>query len=147
MRPATGRIYDADIEFNDEFFAFVTDNPTPGLSVDIRNTLTHEVGHFIGLDHSSLPDSTMYGAAAVGELHKRDLHPDDREGLCSIYVDDGTRPTFQRELPEPVEAAGSCVCAAPGGGDPRARPISLLVVAIGACCGWAARRGAAGRAP
>ena len=44
-----GRILDADIELNGEYFHFSTKgNP---LRTDIANTITHELGHVMGLDH------------------------------------------------------------------------------------------------
>ncbi len=81
----TGQIVDADIEMNGSIFQFSnTDNPQ-GADVDIQNTLTHEVGHFIGLDHSHDSNSTMYPTAPPLELSKRVLHDDDIKGLCAIY--------------------------------------------------------------
>jgi hypothetical protein len=80
-----GRIQDADIELNDDIYQF-TDTNLPGtIVVDVRNTLTHEVGHFLGLDHSSDAEATMYFSAREGETKKRSLAQDDLEGLCTIY--------------------------------------------------------------
>lgn len=85
FNPKTGIIRDADIEFNNEAFTFtVTDDPNQ-VQVDIRNTLTHEVGHFLGLDHVDTLSATMYGMAPIGELQKRDLGQDDLAGICAIY--------------------------------------------------------------
>lgn len=85
FRPSTGIIVDADIEMNGALYSFSnTDNPT-GSDVDIRNTLTHEVGHFLGLDHSMHPNATMFPTAPPLELTKRELHQDDIDGLCHIY--------------------------------------------------------------
>jgi hypothetical protein len=52
-----GQILDADIELNDVNFAFTVDDTRPpnagGRTVaDIQNTLTHELGHLLGLDHT-----------------------------------------------------------------------------------------------
>lgn len=85
-----GTISDADIELNSAQYDFDyleksqvgDDDP----KVDLQNTLTHEVGHFLGLDHpEDIPQATMYGKAAVGEIAKRELHRDDIDGLCAIY--------------------------------------------------------------
>ncbi|MBA2663955.1 MAG: matrixin family metalloprotease [Bradymonadaceae bacterium] len=85
FRPSTGFIVDADIELNGDLYRFTnSDNPANTI-VDVRNTLTHEVGHFIGLDHSSIPAATMFSTAPPGELSKRILHSDDIAGLCHIY--------------------------------------------------------------
>ncbi len=80
-----GRVVDADIEMNGADFAFST-SPLPRLvRFDIRNTITHEAGHFIGLDHTPVETATMYASAPAGERSKATLDPDDVEGMCAIY--------------------------------------------------------------
>jgi hypothetical protein len=88
--PATGVISDADIELNGEHHQFTTGDV--GIRVDVQNTLTHEVGHFIGFDHSPLRDATMFGMAPEGETQKRTLHADDIEGLAQVYPPTGSEP-------------------------------------------------------
>jgi hypothetical protein len=89
--PETGVIVNADMEFNAEFFRPVIEGVTPidpldpRTDADIRNTITHEAGHFIGLDHSNLQDATMFAVASEGEIVKRDLAQDDIDGICVIY--------------------------------------------------------------
>jgi hypothetical protein len=82
---STGRIYDADIELNDWNFKFSTGDPVPPGASDILNTLVHEMGHFLGLDHSSVASASMFAHAPDGESKKRDLHDDDIEGICFMY--------------------------------------------------------------
>jgi predicted Zn-dependent protease len=86
----TGIIYDADIELNGYNYRFnVIDNP-PSTYTDIQNTITHEIGHLIGLDHSYDPSSVMYPTARAGEIKKRTLSQDDIDGVCEIYpVEEG----------------------------------------------------------
>jgi hypothetical protein len=88
---STGAIYDVDIEFNGEDFEFgaLDDYPDDTRLVDLRSTVTHEIGHTIGLDHSDDPDATMFGYADPGATTKRDLAEDDIEGLCALYPADG----------------------------------------------------------
>jgi len=82
----TGEIVDADLELNDAEFSFSTN---PGATqADLMNTVVHEAGHFLGLDHSKLPKATMDASAPLGETQKRDLHPDDVLGYCFLYGPD-----------------------------------------------------------
>lgn len=81
-----GSISDADIELNGEFFTWSTKEIPGPNEVDLRNTLTHEIGHFIGFDHSSLPEATMFASAPLGETSKRTLAEDDLDGVCAVYT-------------------------------------------------------------
>jgi len=85
---SSGRIADADIEVNSQMydFAHLADSRVGETDeVDIVNTLTHEVGHLVGLDHADDDEATMYRSAPSGEVKKRTLHQDDFDGLCAIY--------------------------------------------------------------
>jgi hypothetical protein len=121
--PDTGRIVDADIEVNGwngeggslsrapHGWYFTcgdrsTQCDTYGQDgchfIDLQATLTHEVGHFIGLRHvcdgggggadAGLPRCdashdaiTMNPTTYPGDVDKRTLHPDDVAGVCAIY--------------------------------------------------------------
>ncbi len=88
----SGEILDADIAFNavnnrfDEVSNAAICATRPFPAYDYRNTLVHEIGHFIGFDHDQENvDSTMYRSAALCETKKRDLDPTDLTGLCNVY--------------------------------------------------------------
>ncbi len=95
----TGQINDTDIELNDSVdgngakFTFTavdgspcTDpNQTSCVRLDVQNTITHEAGHSLGLDHTLDPSATMYATAPEGETSKRVLGADDIQGICDIY--------------------------------------------------------------
>lgn len=101
----TGHILDADILINGSFVFRIA--PQPGDErVDIQNTLTHEVGHLAGFAHSPDPESTMFSTGTFDELKKRDLTPDDAQGLCDVY------PVGH----EPMESSG-CGCRIGRDGD------------------------------
>lgn len=81
----TGIIVDADIEINLAQFDFSAAQIPPPHMTDIQNTITHEVGHFLGLDHSGVANATMFANAPDAETQKRDLEEDDVAGLCCLY--------------------------------------------------------------
>lgn len=83
--PFAGAIIDADIELNGERFTFTNARLVAFTQFDLGNTLTHEVGHLLGLDHSRDRDSTMFASAPPGELAKRDLNDDDQAGICTVF--------------------------------------------------------------
>ena len=51
------------------------------VSIDVQNTITHEAGHTLGLDHSADPSATMAASAPAGETSKRVLQPDEVAGI------------------------------------------------------------------
>jgi len=73
-----------DMEFADWAYEF-TVTTGPARQTDVQNTVTHEFGHVLGLDHSKDPEATMYYSAQPGDLSKRTLAADDITGLCFIY--------------------------------------------------------------
>ncbi|RAL21675.1 hypothetical protein DL240_12530 [Lujinxingia litoralis] len=125
-----GRILDADIEVNGADYLFSNTELPNNSAMDLRNTLTHEVGHFLGLDHSSNASATMYATAELGEITKRDLHQADIDGLCHIYPL-GT----PEESPVVHEQKDSCSLIAPGQPDD-----SPLLIAALLGLGWLARQ-------
>lgn len=109
-----GAIIDADIELNGKNFAISNEGVSLGTAschADLRNTLTHELGHLLGLEHNcvtsadpprvdgngqpvpscsgqidaSIVDATMYYLQACDETKKHTLEPDDIAGVCGIY--------------------------------------------------------------
>ena len=79
----SGKIFDADMELNDWTFDFTVD---PSRSTyDVQNTVTHELGHVLGMDHSKDHTATMYYSANPGDINKRTLAQDDTNGLCYLY--------------------------------------------------------------
>ncbi|MFQ5748051.1 MAG: matrixin family metalloprotease, partial [Planctomycetota bacterium] len=78
----TGRILDADILFNSQDFDFSTDG-SPG-RYDLQDVAAHEIGHFIGLDHSPLLSSTLWPFVAPRQWLHRSLSPDDAAGGTAV---------------------------------------------------------------
>jgi hypothetical protein len=83
--PDTGEIFDADIDVDTSENAFgVTDSSKDN---DLQSVITHEVGHFLGLDHSSDTTAVMYFEYSAGTLN-RELQPDDIAAICAAYPPD-----------------------------------------------------------
>lgn len=96
----TGQIYDADLELNDHDYTFTTTDAPPCsaenlsqfcVATDIENTVTHEVGHMLGLDHPvatptcDQSESTMHATAPLGETKKRSLDDASKAFVCDVY--------------------------------------------------------------
>lgn len=98
---STHEIVDADILVNEaeHHFAILPDDAVPGqgLSDDLEGTLTHELGHALGLAHNKdLPEATMYPSTVPGETSKRKLNPDDVQGAQALY---GTASAPKGDVP------------------------------------------------
>jgi hypothetical protein len=112
----TGEIVDSDMELNavDKVWSDVAatlPGNRSGEVFDLQNTLTHELGHLIGLDHNctdaatrgvplnhlgqlapacaqasaELQAATMFNQAGSGDIGKRDLSEDDMKAACDVY--------------------------------------------------------------
>lgn len=134
-----------------------------GTTQDLQNALTHELGHFIGLDHNctsagvdprfmldendqpapdcataspELMEATMYPTAPQGDLQKRTLAADDLSALCDIYPaarDPGVC------APPWVQEEG-CGCAAAAGNAPPATLVGLALSMLALARRRASRR-------
>jgi len=108
----TGIILDADMDLNGHDFSWTVTDDTTAASTDIQNILTHEIGHFLGLDHSPDQETTMYAKTGAGEMKKRTLAQDDIDGLCFIYPFGQATPKGPGETPPSEDGAGGCQLAA-----------------------------------
>ena len=77
-----GQIVKADLVFNPAS-TFTTDGSCPAGSdcQDMQTVATHEVGHFLGLNHSGVVRSIMFPAASTLET----LSNDDVAGISQLY--------------------------------------------------------------
>jgi hypothetical protein len=86
--PDRGEIADVDIDFNGQDYTWtVTDT---GVRTDVQAIASHELGHFVGLDHSEDESSTMWAyyditPGGVGETRQRELSEDDEAGITYMY--------------------------------------------------------------
>ena len=118
-----GNIVDADIELNEINFTFIwIDHLAPPtrpntMKADLENTLTHEIGHFQGLDHTcwdhvSATDPVDNSGAPVPDCAAVQMHQvDDATYLrivqSSMY--NFAEPTeIIKRMPKPDDIAGIC---------------------------------------
>lgn len=140
-----GEILDADIEINGVNFAVSVDGQSAktGCMAELQNTLTHELGHLLGIEHPCLAsgdpqrvdnlgnpvpqcalvfdpaitEATMFNSQECGETKKESLAADDIAAVCGIYPvkdDPGTC--------DPVGESGGCCSASD-------RPVASLLLA------------------
>jgi len=90
---------DSDVIFWDGGFKFYTGTSgcTGSPSAYIEDVATHELGHALGLGHSSANDATMYSTYMMCTQTKRTLASDDIAGAKALYpatsVPANTAPT------------------------------------------------------
>ena len=154
-----GAIVDADIEVNGVNFAIsdqgssLSSNP---VKAELQNTMTHEVGHLHGLEHTCLADyemvtrydengtlvprcsattdpkiteATMYPYQDSGETKKETLEPDDINSMCVVYP-----PARDPGTCSAVSLSPGCGCATGG------FPGGVGVIALGGAVALVLRR-------
>jgi len=81
----TGHLVDADIVFHEGSKFYAGGTGCAGDGYYIANTLVHEFGHLLGLNHSEFATATMWGTSGACETSKESLDPDDLAGIQSLY--------------------------------------------------------------
>jgi len=80
-----GEVIGFDMALNAEHHQWSTDGRED--ANDLLNTLSHEFGHVLGIDHSPVIElATMYPTSPLGEVLKRDLFEDDIDAVTHLYA-------------------------------------------------------------
>ena len=139
----TGEIYDANVEINTDLadFALVDSHNS---AVNLNAVLTHELGHFLGLSHSSNAEATMYNSY---NANMETLEADDMQAICASLPPG--RTTKDADAPRHGYSGECCTsdcngvtsgcCASTIGGTvPASNVLGLWAFGLGLCA-WGAR--------
>ena len=80
--PPNGGALAGDAHFDDEE-TWSTATPAPAGQTDLATVILHEIGHSLGLGHSSVQEAVMFPFYAG---QRRQLHPDDIQGVQALYL-------------------------------------------------------------
>ena len=89
-------LVDSDIIFWDGGFTFFSGSGCGGSNAAyIEDIAAHEFGHFLGLNHSTVADATMYPSYSTCSQSQRTLTSDDIAGVQALYppTTSNTAPT------------------------------------------------------
>jgi hypothetical protein len=148
FNPDTGEIYDANIELNSYDADFVVgSDDADSQHDDLNAVLTHEIGHFLGLSHSSATNATMYQSYQLGMTT---LEDDDVAAICAsappdrALADPGSPPGVPRHgfSTECAKDESGCCSSTIGGRSPSSGPLALWAFGLGALI-WVGRGRAA----
>lgn len=92
---ANNEIVHFDIEINADDIEWSTSGDPN--RYDLQNAMTHEFGHALGLEHSDDVEASMASSTMIGETSKRDINPDDEEGLLTLYPLQGNSPSTESD--------------------------------------------------
>ncbi len=133
----SGQIHDSDVEFNAQSFYFTANDGSACtqstlsqncVAFDVQNTATHEIGHMLGLDHTSAPNSTMNPTAPLGETAKRVVDTGTQSFVCDVYAKGKPAKTCVVYAATPVAGYEAQGCSSAPGLSPL---LGLLLAARG----------------
>ena len=79
------RITDADVYTNTSIQMYSSGESGCSAEYDINGIMVHEVGHVIGIGHSSVSGATMYPSVSACNTSPRSLASDDIAGRDDLY--------------------------------------------------------------
>jgi hypothetical protein len=81
----TYRITDADIVTNSRGYDFASAGEACSGEIYIEGVMVHEVGHLLGLAHTSVAGATMYPSVSYCNNGPATIEADDKAGINDLY--------------------------------------------------------------
>jgi MYXO-CTERM domain-containing protein len=115
LQAGSGRMEEADLALNAQYFSWSTTEANGTSLFDVEAATAHEVGHLLGLWHTSVSGATL-DPSYDGNPEARSLEQDDIDGLCALYplIADGDGQLGEGCL-ESTDCAEGLFCLADGG--------------------------------
>ncbi len=104
---------EADMVFNGVDFRWKIGTPNRWNDGDLRSVATHEVGHWLGMDHSSHAGSSL-AASYSGGVIERSLTCDDTAGVCNSHRS-GSKTCSSNDYCACNETCSGGTCVSGGG--------------------------------
>ncbi|MDJ0765413.1 MAG: matrixin family metalloprotease [Myxococcota bacterium] len=86
FKSGDGEIMDADIAINAADWEWRVDG-CEKTALDLTAVVAHEIGHLLGLEHTTEPEAIMYPTTHLGICDSPELHADDIAGVDDLYAD------------------------------------------------------------
>lgn len=106
-------LLEVDIGFNGQYYTWATEGADGRTALDLQGGMAHEVGHMLGLWHSSVPEATLNPAMA-GNPEAASLEQDDIDGLCYLYASLGQGGEIGDYCDENRDCSEGLECVADG---------------------------------
>jgi len=108
----TGLISDCDVVIWDGYVRYFSSTTACTSGAFLLDVLTHEFGHFAGLNHSTVAGATMTPGYSGCSTTQRTLEPDDIAGIEVLYpvVTEPPPPDPDPEPPPPCKKKGRWAC-------------------------------------
>jgi len=100
---SSSALSDFDIIFNGRDFQWSTSAESG--KMDVGHIATHEIGHALGLGHTSVTKAVMYAYASKGDTSHRHLATDDSLGITALYPRTGSNNHAPQISSAPIKEA------------------------------------------